>query len=170
MVKKCIILLLAASLAFCLCVFAENTENGGDFSYQPASEDFQRGEGKPERDGKNMPPDGEMRGERGDFTPPSGDMPFSREDSVEGELGENTEKNEPSGNFKGDGENAQAPDFAEQENERPAFGFSEADENDETSEESTVLGFVKNYSSPLISVAALILAFLFVVFYKRKMY
>ena len=43
-------------------------------------------------------------------------------------------------------------------------------QNTETVQETGIKGFLKTYATPVISVILLILAFIFVVFYKRKRY
>lgn len=49
-------------------------------------------------------------------------------------------------------------------------GMTEQEQNTEEKTENKILTFVKTYTTPIISVVLLALAFVFVIFYKRKTY
>ena len=189
MLKKVIPLVLVLCLIFSISVMAENTTNTEDVP--PVSGEMPQG-GMPDRgtppsmprgerpqgnfDPSQMPQGGfdPSQMPEGGFTPPTGnndgEMPQGAPDVSEG--AQTNEGNEPAqedgaksewgngqfggrmpggmGGFPGDMQN-----LKQQSAEEKPVGF---------------WGFVKTYSTPIISVALLALAFIFVIFYRRKNY
>lgn len=69
--------------------------------------------------------------------------------------------------------NETMPEVSEQMPEgigRFSGNMQNPNQNTKTEQETGFLGFVKTYSTPITSVVLLILAFFFVIFYRRKNY
>ena len=49
-------------------------------------------------------------------------------------------------------------------------GMTEQEQSTDEISENKILTFVKSYSTPITSIVLLLLAFVFVIFYKRKNY
>lgn len=147
MLKKVIPIAIALCLIFSISVMAENTSAVTDGTAAGASQQMPQGE-RPQggRANMGMPPGGDMQGR----TPP--DMP-NGEQSGQAQDGNRQFGGQMPGGMGGFPGNVQ--NFNGQTQEEQPKGF---------------LGFVKTYSTPITSVILLALAFIFVIFYRRKNY
>jgi len=146
----------------------------------------------PENRGDFTPPQGDFTPPEngGDFTPPQGDFtpPENREESIPPQGGftppENEEKSTPPQNndINNNAETTPQTDGDTAE-ETPRFGrqmpggmggfpgnMQNSNQNTQDQQETGFSGFIKTNSAPVASVILLGLAFLFVIFYKRKNY
>lgn len=172
MLKKVIPIVLSLCLIFSISVMAENTTGNENIpntsSEKPMHEEFDSSK-MPQGDfDSSKMPEG--------FTPPEGG--FAPPKSVENNNAETnevvTEENpQPSENGEESGQtrNGNSP-FGGQ---MPGGmgGFPGNMQNNQQSQEETPMtfsGFVKTYSTPITSVILLVLAFIFVIFYRRKNY
>ena len=174
MIKK-ILFILCLTLSFSLCVVAENTENPAAVEETAPTFDGRPGTGGMRR------PRGEM-GERPQMgeppAMPAGERPgvVEREASVTTE-GETTAQNDTSeaeqqpAGWQGD------RPFGDNGGQGRMPGGMPGQMNGEAMQESTAgqtdtsfLGFVKTYSTPITAMVLLALAFVFVICYKRKRY
>lgn len=185
MLKKVIPIVLLLCLTFSISVKAENNEVLTEEIVPEISEQMPQEErgnmGMPPSifDGQ-MPPEGINRGERpqgnftrpqnaGEFTPPKGDFSFPQNNNAEAPS-----PNEENG---ASAENPQMPDGSKQFNGQMngnmgGFPGNMQNFNMQTQENTPTgfLGFIKTNSTPIISVILLALAFVFVIFYRRKNY
>lgn len=191
---------IVLSVMLCLCfamgvnVFAdepaENTEPpamtenaGGERDRMPPDGKMPNGEAPPELgkpDGKrdmkpdefkndagaennNMQKDDEVSAsDKGDVntqTPEKKEMNIQTDEKGEAQNSDDGEK----ANSAGDGEMHRMPDNGR--NIMPEENVSKQSEN-----ENGILNFIKTYSTPLISLVLLALAYVFVIFYKRNIY
>lgn len=163
MLKKVIPIVILLCLIFSISVIAENEMPTGEDTVTEVSE--------------QMPPKGMNRGQKpsGEITPPQ---------NAEVDSAVNVPQSTPAA--KETAENTTSTD--EQNNhdteENPQFegripggmqgGFPDNMQNNnqqtKDAEPMTFWGFVKTYSTPIASVILLALAFIFVIFYRRKNY
>ena len=145
MLKKVITIVLSLCLIFSISVMAENT--AGDKNFPNTSSERPRGEMP---SGDIAPPEG-FAPSKGEFTPPQ------------------TDGNEST-------ESSQIPDGNQQFGGQMPGGMGRFPDNMQNSQNAVAeqpggfLGFVKTYSTPITSVVLLGLAYIFVIFYKRKRY
>ena len=199
MLKKVIPIVVALCLIFSISVMAENEIPASEEMVPEVSEQISQGaEEQPQGVRVNMgtPPSGDMQG-RTPPTMPNGKIPregMNRGQKPSGEItppqnaevdsAVNVPQSTPAA--KETAENATSTD--EQNNhdteENPQFegrmpggmqgGFpgNMQNNNQQTkdAEPMTFWGFVKTYSTPIISVILLAVAFIFVIFYRRKNY
>ena len=193
MLKKVIPIAIALCLIFSISVMAENTSAATDGTSAGASQQMPQGE-RPSGGRGSMPPMGEMPS--GDFAPPEGFTPPDGEFTPPQNAGEfappqsneikNTETSAPNTNEGVTEENPKGTENGEEssqnQNGNSPFGGQmpegmggfpgnmQSSQNAATEQPTGFLGFVKSYSTPITSVVLLGLAYLFVVFYKRKHY
>ena len=194
MLKKIISITLLLCLMFSINVMAENENPVSENAAQTAQSN-QDNMGMPapgERQGRTPPsmPNGEMmpegmnRGQRpsgdfvpqqngGEFIPPQGEFALQENNNVtdnteaapsQTEVGEATKNTEmPNNNQQFDGQMPGA---------MGAFPGNLQSFNGQGQQEvpEGFLGFIKTYATPITSVIFLALAFIFVIFYKRKNY
>ena len=176
MVKRIVTIIVSLSLVFSISTFATNS--AGSTTTPSASEEIpmQRGGSRQGAEASSTEdlPQGD-KSQNGEMpTMPEGEMPFG-----EGTPPQNNE-NATAGNIQQEqpqnGENAQGN--ATLENNPPRNGMMPGDrgemqgnaQNAEAQSKTGVLGFIQTYFTPITSVFLLILAFVFVAFYKRKRY
>lgn len=165
MLKKVITILLSICLIFSISVMTVCAVN------ETVPEAQQRAGERPGGGRGGMPPTGEMPS--GEFGPPQGGFapPQSNEtnNTIEATAPQ-TDGDTPAENSQTPGENQQ---FGGQM-PRGMGGFpgNMQNFNEQTQEEQPVgfWGFVKTNSTPITSVILLALAFIFVIFYRRKNY
>ena len=136
----------------------------------------------------SMPPMGEMPA--GDFAPPDGFTPPEGFTPPDGEFApsqsESTETVAPKTDTDGTEENQEVPENSEKSGQTQGGnqqfggqfpggmdgfpGNMQSSQNTAEEQPMGFLGFVKTYSTPITSVVLLGLAFIFVIFYKRKNY
>ena len=179
MLKKVITIILSLCLMLSISVMAENTVNNENIPAE-ASERPMRGDFDPSRmprgnfDPSQMP--------EGNFTPPQRrndteiQSALQNADDVSGQNQEKgTHTNElPNQNMEkhpqtDEGQSQFGGEFPGGRGGFPGNMQNDA-QNTQTVQETGVSGFVKTYSTPITSVVLLGLAYLFVVFYKRKHY
>ena len=160
MVKKIIICALMLILTVSIVAFGANEET----PQQPAEENIQM-----PREEFNQ--EGRMRGER---PMPSGEMPpmangeipeTPRTPNENGEISQgenNTTENwqRPNGNMEFGGRGPFGRGFNENEMQNPTQEVGLKEE----------VNFFEEYFTPILSVVLLVLAFIFVIFYKKKSY
>ena len=140
-------------------------ENSGNFTPPENSGEFT----PPQNSGEFTPPQNS-----GGFTPPQSNESNNAGTTVpkadEGVTEENSQIPE-SGEKSGQAPNGRSP-FGEQMPEGMGgfFGNMQNGQNTAAKQPTGFLGFVKTYSTPITSVVLLGLAYLFVIFYKRKHY
>lgn len=179
MLKKVITIAIALCLIFSISVMAENTSSVTDGTASGASQQMPQGE-RPQggRGNMGMPPSGE-------FTPPQNAGKFTpSQNDVKTNGTEPTEPNADAGMTE---ENQQTQENSEESNQTQGgnqqfggqmpggmggFPANMQNFNGQTQEEAPkgFSGFVKTYSTPITSVVLLIIAFIFVIFYRRKNY
>lgn len=107
------------------------------------------------------------------------ETPPVQEEGLTQAVSEDASLKEQGENDQAPGENSQAPQFpgGNFENGAPQgggapFGERRMDENEAQTvqTEKSIKDIIKEYSTPITSVAVLILAYIFVIFYKRKKY
>ena len=174
MLKKVIPIVVALCLIFSISVMAENTSAVTDGSAAGASQQMPQGD--------FVPPEG-FTPPNGEFTPPQNTGEFTRPESSKN----NAEAATPSVNENVATQNQQTQENGSESNQTqggnqqfggqsPAgmggFSGNMQNFNGQTQEDAPkdFLGFVKTYSTPITSVVLLGLAFIFVIFYKRKNY
>ncbi len=189
MLKKVIPIVLMLCLLFSISVMAENEnpvseetipevsqqmpqgaeerpQGGRGNMGMPPSDDMQ-GRTPPNMPSGEMPSEGMNRGQRpsGNFTPPQNNDTNNNAEATTPQDGDTSAENSqiPNGNHQFGG---QMPGGM------GGFPGNMQNFNGQTQEEvpMTFLGFVKTYSTPITSVILLALAFVFVVFYRRKNY
>ncbi len=190
MQKKVISIVLALCLMFSISVMAENENPVSEETVPEVSQQLPQGaEERPQggRGNMGMPPSGEMPTRGTPPNMPNGKMPpegMNRDQRPQGELAppQNNDINnndEIATSQDGDTstENPQVPGGNPQfGGQMPGgmggFSGNMQNFNRQTQEEvpMTFLGFVKTYSTPITSVILLALAFVFVIFYRRKNY
>ena len=197
MLKKVIPIVISLCLIFSISVMAENTSTVTDGSAAGASQQMSQGERtQGGRGNMGTPPSGAMQG----GTPPNmpnGEIPregmnrgqkpsgeFTSPQNTDVEKNENVPQSTPAA--KETAENTTSTDEQNNHNteENPQFegrmpggmqgGFpgnmqSNSGQTQEA-EPMTFGSFVKTYSTPITSVILLALAFIFVIFYRRKNY
>ncbi len=199
MLKKVIPIVVSLCLIFGISVMAESTNTVNNETVNEVSEDVQNEtaevpqkanentETSPSGDMQNrgnppamrsgeIPAKGANREQRpaGNFTPPQNAGANAAERaSQNAESGtENTEN--PADNPEANGQNAENPQFGGRMPGGMQGGFPGGLENNnqqtEEAEPMTFGRFVKTYSTPIISVILLAVAFIFVIFYRRKNY
>ncbi len=198
MLKKVIPIVLMLCLLFSISVMAENEnpiseENVPEVSQQipqdaeelpqgeesntgmPPSGDMQ-GRTPPNMPNGEMPPEGMNRGQRPqrNFTPPQNAGEFTPPQNTDAT---NTEATAPQTKSNESSENSQVPGGNHQFGGQMPGGMGGFPDNMQNFNEQTheevpmaFLGFVKTYSTPITSVILLALAFVFVIFYRRKNY
>lgn len=137
----------------------------------------------PAMQGGNVSPEGIKRGQRpqGNFTPPDNAEGFTPPgggfNPMQNNDVNNIEATEPQTDGNISEENPQMPDDNQQfDGQMPggmgSFPGNMQNFNGQTQEDAPqgFLGFVKTYSTPVTSVILLFLAFIFVIFYRRKNY
>ena len=167
MFKKVIPIVISLCLIFSISVMAENTSAVTDGSAAGASQQMPQGE--------FTPPEG--------FTPPQNAGEFAPPESSKN----NAEAVTPPANENVTTENQQTQENGEDANQTQGGNQQFGDQmpggmggfsgnmqsfNGQTQENAPkgFLGFVKTYSTPITSVVLLGLAFIFVIFYRRKNY
>ena len=199
MLKKVIPIVILLCLIFSISVIAENEMPASEDTVTEVLEQMPQGaEERPQGVRRNMgtPPSGDMQG-RTPPTMPNGEFPregmnrgqkpsgeFTPPQNAEVDSAVNVPQSTPAA--KETAENTTSTD--EQNNhdteENPQFegrmpggmqgGFpgNMQNNNQQTkdAEPMTFWGFVKTYSTPIASVILLALAFIFVIFYRRKNY
>ena len=198
MFKKVIPIVISLCLTFSVSVMAENEILASEETVPEVSEQIPQGaEGQPQGGRGNMrtPPSGAMQGRtppnmpngempQGEFTPPEGFTPpqnageFAPPESSKN----NAESVTPPANENVTTENQQTQENVTESNQTPGrnqqfggmggFPGNMQNFNGQTQENAPkgFLGFVKTYSTPITSVVLLGLAFIFVIFYRRKNY
>ena len=200
MLKKVIPILLALCLIFGMSAMAENTSAVTDGSAAGASQQIPQSERPQGGRGiMGMPPSGDMQGRTppnmpngempsGDFAPPEGFTPPDGEFTPpQGERSGSVEATDPQTNTNLTEEEQVAPENSEESGQTQSTnqqfagqmpggmgGFPDNMQsfNGQTQEDAPkgFLGFVKTYSTPTTSIVLLGLAFIFVIFYRRKNY
>ena len=196
MFKKVIPIVISLCLIFSISVMAENTSAVTDGSAAGASQQMSQSERtQGGRGNMGTPPSGAMQGRtppnmpngempQGEFTPPEGFTPpqnageFAPPESSKN----NAEAVTPPANENVTTENQQTQENGTESNQTPGrnqqfggmggFPGNMQNFNGQTQEDAPkgFLGFVKTYSTPITSVVLLGLAFIFVIFYRRKNY
>lgn len=194
MIKRVITIVLSLCLLFSISVMAQGIS--GDM---PQGMPEMRGE-RPagNRGGMGMPPNAEMpegfappsmqNGKMPEgFTPPEGFQPPQNADNFaprqNGAADNKVSATTPPADS---GDNTQTPENAEKTNQMQGgmqFGGEMPEEmkeffanmqggnmNAQEEQETGIIGFVKEYSTPVTSIILLIFAYIFVIFYKRKHY
>ena len=196
MLKKVIPIALALCLIFGISAMAENTSAVTDGSAAGASQQIPQGERtQGGRGNMGMPPSGDMQGRtppnmpngempQGEFTPPEGFTPPQNADEFAPSESSknNAESVTPPANENRTTENQQTQENGEESNQTQGgnqqfggiggFPGNMQNFNGQTQEDAPkgFLGFVKTYSTPTTSIVLLGLAFIFVIFYRRKNY
>ena len=187
MFKKVIIMLLSLCLISYVCVLAENQTSVTNKTFPESVQDMpqemrerpvgERGNIPQMRDRENRGtppaiPNGEMPPER--FTPPQSEEDFTPPNHNEITVNESII---PETDNKNTEENAQtSKDTFQFGGQMPGgmggFPSNMQSFNGQTQEEHPkgFLGFARTYSTPITSVVLLGLAFIFVIFYRRKNY
>lgn len=180
--KKIIPVIMCFILALSICVSAtETTTPAAEENASAAMEEMPRGGGRmggrgPGGGGGQPPqmPNGEMPQMPEEMTPtemPNGEMPQPPEMAEGAADGtrENMADNAPADSANNDDGTT--------EDSRGGFGggmiMGETQETEDMtiqSESTGIIGFMKEYSTPIISVILLAFAFVFVIFYKRRNY
>ena len=176
MLKKVIPIVLSLCLIFSISVMAENTQ-GNENIPNTSSERPVRGDFDPSKMPEGFtPPDGDFTPPQnsGEFTPPQSNESNNVEASVpetnEGVAEENPKGTE-NGEESGHTQSGNSPFGGQMPEGMGGFpGNMQSGQNAATEQPTGFLGFVKTYSTPITSVVLLGLAYLFVVFYKRKHY
>ncbi len=158
MVKKIIFFILTAAILFSAIVFAE-----GEQEAQVSGETVQSE--TPRRAPRGERPYGRQEGEASLQERPQGGMLQERQrgdaNAQDKQLGEQAESG---GEFGG--QRMQGGFHG-----GTSFGGEEAEINlSKDNRKTGFLGFVKEYFTPIISLVLLAAAYVFVIFYKRKMY
>lgn len=151
MIKKIIPVILSLCLVLSISVYAENAQQSDDTNAPAVSE--------------QMPTDGARQGGgMGGMRPSGGNFGNGERPTPPG-MGNNNEQGE---NQQPSGQNNswQGGNQPSGQNNWPG-NFSQ---NTATAEPMSLLGFVSEYQTPIISLVLLALAFVFVKFYKRKNY
>ena len=186
MLKKVMPVVLSLCLIFSISVMAENTainENTPNASLErPVRGDFDpskipEGDFDPSKMPEGFtPPEGDFTLPQnfGEFTPPQSNESNNVEASVpetnEGVAEENPKGTE-NGEESGHTQSGNSPFGGQMPEGMGGFpGNMQSGQNAATEQPTGFLGFVKTYSTPITSVVLLGLAYLFVVFYKRKHY
>lgn len=143
--------------------FTDNTAENPPFSEEKPMQEGRGmrggggGMGEPRRDNENMKPGEPPEMPEGDMKPPefneNNDFDNSQKEENNTEIDDSFNHNEQ-GNMPGMRENIKEDTVNTEKN----------------SEERGFLRFIKTYSTPVISLILLALAFVFVIFYKRKKY
>jgi len=190
MLKKITPIVLSLCLILGISVTAENT-SGNENIPSTSSERSMRGDFDPSRmpqgnfDPSRMPqgnfnpsnmPEG-FTSPEGDFTPPQSNESSNTETNVtptneNEDVTEDNPQTFENGNESDKMQNGNSPFGGQMPGGMGGFpGNMQNAQNVATEEQSTGLwGFVKTYSTPITSVVLLALAFVFVLFYKRKNY
>ena len=147
MLKKIIPIAIALCLLFSISVMAENTSAVPDDTAAGASQQMPQGE--------------RPQGGRGNMG-----MPLSED------LQGRTPPNMPNGEESGQTQGGNQQFSGQMPGGMGVFPGNMQNFNGQTQEEQPkgFLGFVKTYSTPITSVVLLGLAFIFVIFYRRKNY
>lgn len=178
MMKKIVPIVLSLCLMFGISVAAENTADRANTDTPAVSQDMSN-MGVPPEMQSGEPPQGGNRGgqipESG-FTPPQNIETNNAESTTlqtDGNTEEVAQPPENSGeNNQESGENT--PFDGQMPGNMGDFNFpggmANNAQNTETEQATGFIGFLKTYSTPIISVILLLCAFIFVYFYKRKQY
>ena len=178
MIKKAAVIILSLCLIFCISAMAETTNDNSNADTSAVSQDMSNMGIPPEMQSGEMP----QGGNRGDQMPESGFTPPQNIETnnaegitlqTDGNTEETTQPPENSGeNNRESGENT--PFDGQMPGNMGDFNFpggmTNSAQNTETEQATGFLGFIKTYSTPIISVILLLCAFVFVRFYKRKQY
>ena len=172
MLKKVITIVLMLCLIFSISVMTVTavgeTQQGGGRGGMPPMGEMPQGEFTPSED--FTPPEG--------FTPPQNAGEFTPPESSKNSA----EAVTPPANENVTTENQQTQENGTESNQTPGrnqqfggmggFPSNMQNFNGQTQEDAPkgFLGFVKTYSTPITSVVLLGLAFIFVIFYRRKNY
>ena len=175
MLKKVITILLSLCLIFSISMVTvkavnETQQGGGQGGMPPTggapSGEFAPPEGFSSQGGKFVPPEG--------FTPPQSNEGNNTEATAPAtDAGTAEEGQQPSENGEEAGQTqvGNSPFGGEMpEGMGEFFGNMQSSQNTAAEQPTGFLGFVKTYSTPITSVVLLGLAFIFVIFYKRKNY
>ncbi len=191
MLKKLISIALSLCLIFNISVMAENTNatvdetapevsvqmhqgEQGDIGMPPSGEMPSRGT-PPGMPNGEMPPKGMNKGQRpsGEFMPPQGEFTPPQNDN----SNNNAEGVAPQTDGNASAENTQTPSGEPQFGGQMPEGMGGFPGNmqnfngqTQETEPMTFSGFVKTNSTPITSAILLALAFVFVIFYRRKNY
>ncbi len=187
MLKKTILMVIALCLMFSIVAMAENTRVVTDGSGLEASQKTPPSGNMQGRTPPDMPsggmPSGDFAPPEG-FTPPQNDGEFN---PFQGNPDQITETTNPTSNDNDETSNQQESQIGDESNQEkggneqfgelnPANmggfpgnlqGFNQAAQEEQPQGFS---GFVKTNSAPITSVVLLVLAFIFVIFYRRKNY
>ena len=188
MIKKILLIILCLILVFGISVLAANTQSDTPTENNQTKEEMPNRQERPQGGGRGnmgMPPNmpsGEVPPELPEgMTPPempNGEMP----PQMNGQTNtENQQTGQPSSGSNAENgtateENTNLDRIQRGEGNMGGFrgemppGMTEQEQNTEEKAENKILTFVKTYSTPIISVVLLALAFVFVIFYKRKTY
>ena len=189
MIKKVLPIILCLIFVFGISVSAANTQGDTPTENSQTTEEMPNCQERPQGGGRGnmgMPPNmpsGEAPPELPEgMTPPempNGEMPpqmngqanaENQQQSGQSSSGSNAE------NGTASEENANPDRIQRGEGNMGGFrgemppGMTEQEQSTEEKAENKILTFVKTYSTPIISVVLLALAFVFVIFYKRKTY
>ena len=178
MLKKVIATILSLCVIFSVSVMtvtaASETQRGrglGEMSPigQRPSGDFAPPEGFIPPEGEFAPPQNS-----GEFTPPQGEESSNTETTApQTDTGATEENQQVPENSKESGQmqGGNSPFGGEMPEGMNGFpGNMQSGQNTAAEQPTGFLGFVKTYSTPITSVVLLGLAFIFVIFYRRKNY
>lgn len=161
MIKKILSIILCCCLLFGINAFAENF--GEEPKEQQFSEEMQKHGGGNGRERGERPSGNERR------EPPEGEAPPEMPENMNDEM-------TPRGDFAPPGEE-NGDMFRNDKKTETEENSRKADRTDNMrslngngGEENEIVDFLKEYSTPLLSMVLLVAAFVFVVFYKRKIY
>ena len=170
MLKKVITIVFLLCMIFSISAMAVNAVN----------------ETQQEGEWGGMPPMDEMPS--GEFTPPEGFVPPENggEFTPPQSSGNNAEAVNPPANENVTDDNRKTPENSENSGQMQSgnspfgsqmpegmnefFGNMQSSQNTAAEQPAGLLGFIKTYSTPITSVVLLGLAFIFVIFYRRKNY
>ena len=187
MLKKIIPIAIALCLIFSISVMAENTSAVTDGTATGTSQQIPQGE-RPQggRGNMGMPPSGDMQGRtppnmpngempQGEFTPPQSNVNTNSTETVTPPANDGAAENEQTqenGEQSGQTQGGNQQFGGQMPGGMGGFPGNMQNINGQTQQEQPkgFLGFVKTYSTPITSVVLLGLAFIFVIFYRRKNY
>ena len=167
MLKKVIPIVLSLCLILGISVMAEKTV-GNENIPNTSSERPMRGDFDPSKipegftppEGAFTPPQSSENDAAAEITAPKANEGATEENPQATENGEEAEQTQ----------NLNSPFDRQKPEEMGGFTGSMQNGNTALKRQTGFLGFVKTYSTPITSVVLLGLAYLFVVFYKRKHY
>ena len=183
MFKKILLITVLICLVFSICASAENTISVTNETVPGASQQMPQGD----RGNMRVPPNGEMPVRGTPPNMPNGEMPAggmnrnqTSPSNVPPTQNQNPTNSAPQQVPSDDSlpaENSQTPNGNQQFGGRMPGGMGgfpgniqNFGERNQEEVPAGFRGFVKTYSTPIISLILLGLAFIFVIFYKRKNY